>query len=275
MSAAIARHVVLAVTMLLCTVGCERATLAPGYRFDASEIRALDSFSVRSDARELHARADGVVLRVLQLTDGATTLKIRISVSSVAIADRTALLEAVSASALSEFSFDTRFQACPSAHFVGVECYAKEEPQNGAVFGELLFAYDNIAVLLQERGSFNATVSPSVDLWPIAVEIDARVKGVKGVTAAQLAALRPIIEELSATDNELAPETSTSLQARARDPAGGALEFEYLTETGEVDESGGAPVYLAYSVLGTDTIELVVVNKQLLFASETLQLSIR
>ncbi len=242
--------------------------LKPGYFLLPKDIPALAGYKVDNDHLDVDRRGTIGIKRAVTLSSGPQSIAIHIGLSQVSVSEVNAIIN--------EFVGDSQMR--PEDRFVDGQTLGIKVGDQNRVGGdstssnipqEIVFSRSNIFVSVQ-RASDSA-----VNLKPIAEDIDAAIQALPNVTLTELNDnWIPTIATFSAESTNLYPGEQTNLTLQRSDPQLAPLTTTYIAPEGDVLESPPPPRYRAGSKIGTQPLDVVVVNPSLLFANATLNFNV-
>lgn len=245
--------------------------LKPGFMFDPSNVLAypsLQGYQVDRDVLDPELVATAGLSRRLFLikTQDQTRLRLRIGVSPIGIAEVAEFFTRFGA--LSQIPPAERLVAGASVGLsIGDESQVGAGSTSTNVKAEIAFRRQNVFVSIEHASE------GTLNLLSIATQIDAAIQALPDVTAAQLAAQRPVITQFSAASTQLHPAEGTNLTVAANNPGGGPLTKTYRSAGGYVI-TGAPDRYQAGSAVGTQTLTLIMSSPALLFDQETISFNV-
>lgn len=258
--------------------GCTTTKFKAGFALDPNTINALDGYTVATDVLREEERGVMGMQRQIEMIKGNSRLRLDIGLTQDPILKIENILRHFTTSS-SHIAFEHR---SVNGRSLGIEIgdvvYVSNGSSNKSILGEIIFFRSNIFISIVElptQPPAGDMFSLSVNLKPIALEIDAQIQSLPDHSVQELRALLPVIAEFSIAENvELEPGDRIDLTLSVSDPRGLPLTILHTGRDGDVLTEGPMQ-YQAGSKVGTHTLTVVVVNDHLLYSEDTLSIDVR
>jgi hypothetical protein len=233
--------------------------LKPGFAFDPDDCSSLAAFAMEIDELDADQADAGRLSRELLLSNGTDDLRIVIGVSQNSVGGVRAFMRHFGENAELDAA-ERLVNGSQVGLAIGEDSRVGNDSTSASIEREVAFRRQNIFVSIQLLSE------DSLNLLPIASQIDAAIQALPDVTLTQLQTLRPEIVQFSAADTSLHPYEATDLTVSVTNPGGDTITKTYVDPDGDV-ELGSPDRYRAGGRVGTQTLQLVVSRPNLLFDS--------
>jgi len=242
--------------------------LKPGFAFALKDFASLSGYAIDNEEIGEDRISLGELRREMRLVNGPSRLRIHLTVSQVgtmSLADLFTFFEDIS----QMDPEDRLVEGSTVGLSIGEESRVGAGSSSSNVANEIAFRRQNIFMTIENKAQ------GSLNLKPIAEELDAAIQTLPDLTPAQVEALRPNITLFSPGSMNLTPGQETTLTLNVTNPTGDPLTTTFLAPNGYIKENPPLTYnYKAGSKIGTQTLTVVVSIPSLLFDSETINFTV-
>lgn len=241
----------------------------PGYKFNPKNIPFLNSYKIENDNTYYQGRSlIGVQRKITLKNKNNNIISIHIHIAQDKTLDTSSIIKNIIKSPF----LSTGFAYNKKDHKkvgIGEVLYANVlGPIKGGIRSGVLFSRNNIIIQV-----LNRTTGTTLDIEPLAKQIDKDIDNTVKVTFKEIEAYKPIIEKLKLDKEDIKEYTQTKLTIQIKDPNKKSTQFFYETK-GDVIEENGQYLFDSPIKLGKDTLTIIVVNDHLLYSEKTIEFTV-
>ena len=241
----------------------------PGYKFTPKKIPFLKDYKITEDVVYVEGRETFGIQRRISFKKKKSFLSIHIHVAQNKKVNRSKIINGIilnpNITGASAYN-----RQDPKKVGIGEALYTRNSaPILDVLYTRVLFSRNNIVVRISDQTKSQRTTN----LKPLAEEIDKDISRRIRVSLKKIESCQPIIEDFILAKKAIKAHTTTILTVKVSDPA--KLKTSLFFETnGEVIKINKGYTLDSPILLGKHTVNLIVVNENLLYSEKTVSFSV-